>query len=265
MSVGFVLVVLAAFYYFDLRVAAAYAILAAGCYGLVMLSDDEIPARGVKFVIGVGALSAVAMIMVRLRRRTRALVGELDLAAHTDALTGLSNRRAFEERFEYEIARAERAGRPLGLVLIDIDGFKGLNDRLGHEEGDRALVRLADLLRSSIRRIDMASRLGGEEFAVIAPEAGADEALTLAERIRMGAVRRVGPPGEVSTVSCGVAAYPDLGRSEQELLRSADQALYVAKRGGRNRSEVGVIRPRFGNQDDDERPDDASAGSIESG
>ena len=163
-----------------------------------------------------------------------------------DALTGLPNRRAFERAFAREIERARRARRGLGLALVDIDHFKAVNDELGHDLGDAVLREVARRLADALRETDLVARWGGEEFVLLLPEvdAGADEGLGLAvERVRervaafpveLGGER---PPRAV-TVSIGLA---NLARGDQadDLLRRADQALYRAKRGGRNRVERG--------------------------
>ena len=163
-----------------------------------------------------------------------------------DALTGLPNRRAFERAFAREIERARRARRGLGLALVDIDHFKAVNDELGHDLGDVVLREVARRLADALRETDLVARWGGEEFVLLLPEvdAGADEGLGLAvERVRervaafpveLGGER---PPRAV-TVSIGLA---NLARGDQadDLLRRADQALYRAKRGGRNRVERG--------------------------
>ncbi|MGE0191635.1 MAG: diguanylate cyclase [Planctomycetota bacterium] len=163
-----------------------------------------------------------------------------------DALTGLPNRRAFERAFARELERARRARRGLGLAVVDIDHFKAVNDELGHDLGDVVLREVARRLADALRETDLVARWGGEEFILLLPEveAGADEGLGLAvERVRervaafpveLGGDR---PPRTV-TVSIGLAS---LARGDQtaDLMRRADQALYRAKRAGRNRVERG--------------------------
>src|SRR6266576_1406913 len=112
------------------------------------------------------------------------LIAKLSSAARTDALTGLLNRRGFEELFATELERARRNGRPLSVIVGDLDGFKAVNDRYGHAAGDHALEKLSEILQTVKRRIDTAARLGGEEFAVIAPESDHHAAYILAERMR---------------------------------------------------------------------------------
>lgn len=154
----------------------------------------------------------------------------MDLS-RTDPLTGLRNQRAFEERLGEEGARAERYRTPLALVIADVDGLKAINDRGGHHAGNAALRAVADALRKDARQTDLAARIGGDEFALIAPNTVAHEAFALGERIRC-LVAEQGAGG--ITISVGVATL-DLERPDVAvLLQAADAALYEAKRRGRN-------------------------------
>ncbi|MGH1575517.1 diguanylate cyclase (plasmid) [Methylobacterium sp. P31] len=160
--------------------------------------------------------------------------------ATTDALTALGNRRRFDEALAQEWDRAVRGRRPLSLILIDADCFKGFNDTYGHLRGDEALRLIAGSIRAAANRSsDMACRIGGEEFAVILPEINLAGAEIVAERIRaavMGwAMPHTAGPHTVLTVSCGVASLPEiLARNAAALVAAADAALYVAKGAGRN-------------------------------
>jgi diguanylate cyclase (GGDEF)-like protein len=158
----------------------------------------------------------------------------------TDALTGLDNRRHLQERLEEECARAERYGSMLSLLLIDLDGLKALNDRLGHRAGDVALRRAASAIRSGSRASDVSARWGGDEFVVLAPDTGLDEAAYLAERIRSFVAEEVTTGGPEITVSVGVATFDPArwSATPEALVRVADTALYEAKRAGRNRVVV---------------------------
>src|SRR3954466_7271058 len=175
-------------------------------------------------------------------------------AALREPLTGLYNRRHFQERFAAEVAVAHRHGRPLSLLLVDVDHFKRVNDRHGHLAGDEVLKTVARALAQGIRIEDILARFGGEEFVVLAREAAAAEAMALAERLRqlveVAQTRWESghdvPVGISVTVSVGVA---QLGaeQTERDLFENADQAMYRAKKNGRNRIVVagpGTPRPR---------------------
>jgi diguanylate cyclase (GGDEF)-like protein len=159
-------------------------------------------------------------------------------AAIHDALTGLHNRRAFNESLERAAAREDRQGGHFALLLLDIDRFKKLNDTYGHPAGDAALRHTAQLLGHHLRKSDQAARWGGEEFAVLLASTDATGARHLAEKVRREVEkgRLVHDGARLSvTVSVGVAVWPDDGRDPAALVASADRALYAAKEGGRNR------------------------------
>jgi len=156
-----------------------------------------------------------------------------------DTLTGLYNRRYFEERLVLDAQKSFYGGTPLSLVMADIDHFKKVNDTFGHTEGDRVLFEIANLLKASVRKKDTVARYGGEEFILILPEAGLGEASMIAERIRKLVE---GTPFEIAnasinlTVSMGISNFPsNRAKSKEELVKMADEALYDAKRGGRNK------------------------------
>ena len=172
--------------------------------------------------------------------RNGRLFREIQNQAHTDALTGLRNSRAFQESLRVELHRASRHRRPLGLMLLDVDGFKALNDQRGHPAGDAALAELGEIIRRALRKEDIPARYGGDEFAILLPETGPAGGAALAERL-LGAVRahRFAHEGRrlPVSVSAGVAFWRR-GMSGAGLLRRADEALYRAKRAGKNRFEV---------------------------
>ena len=169
---------------------------------------------------------------------------ELKTLASTDALTGLANRRQFDATLHKEWYRALRDATPLGLLMIDLDRFKALNDRFGHQVGDAFLARVGQVIRDTVRRAgDLAARYGGEEFAVVLPSTSASGALDIAELIRRAVLatdtRSLVEGGYPVSVSIGVAAtVPLAGSGATGLLHNADAALYQAKRNGRNRVEM---------------------------
>jgi diguanylate cyclase (GGDEF)-like protein len=167
---------------------------------------------------------------------------ELKRISITDALTGLLNRRYFQERLAEEIERFKRHKLPFSLIMIDIDDFKRLNDTYGHAVGDEALVTTARAIRQSVRTIDVVARYGGEEFTVILPQTPKQAAKTNAVRIGRAVGRTLihSTKGDTLhlTVSLGVASFPDDADSLEDLLQRADQALYEAKRRGKNQAVV---------------------------
>lgn len=188
----------------------------------------------------------------RVRERTLELSeanAQLEVLAMTDALTGLANRRHFGDQLAREVIRCAEAGKPIALVTLDIDRFKAINDQYGHPAGDAVLRRVAMLLEEQVRGSDLLARIGGEEFAVLAVEAALSEASQLGERLR-ACIENAGPisVGRTAvpvTISVGVAALwtrqGDLVKAPERLLAAADDALYRAKRNGRNRVEVAPL------------------------
>ena len=156
-----------------------------------------------------------------------------------DALTGTFNKRFFLEHLDQEVARSARFGRPLSLLMLDIDWFKAVNDRLGHLGGDHALREVAACIRKSLRREDLFARYGGEEFGVVAPETPGGQAVILAERLRESVARHTFRYGEEDfqvTISLGVGSVADdQPLAATQLIRQADEKLYQAKQAGRNR------------------------------
>jgi len=196
-------------------------------------SFDEQAARAVGALAGQGA---VAIENARLHRL-------IQKQARTDGLTSLANHREFQEQLAHEVERAQRFGVPVGLVLLDLDDFKAVNDSYGHLAGDNVLKAVSGALRGAIRDIDQASRYGGEEFAVILPHTTVEGATRLAERLRQAIAERVAnaPDGRQIriTASFGVAGLPAHAATQVELIAIADAALYRAKQSGKNRVSVG--------------------------
>jgi diguanylate cyclase (GGDEF)-like protein len=160
---------------------------------------------------------------------------QLEQLAGTDSLTSLRNTRYFQQRLRSECARADRAGTPLSLILMDLDSFKAVNDRFGHAVGDVALAHVAAQISASCRLGDLACRVGGEEFALLCPGAGLAEARGVAERVCSALNENPfpAPDGPLAiTASLGVALYRE---TPDVLYRAADKALYRAKAEGRNR------------------------------
>jgi diguanylate cyclase (GGDEF)-like protein len=185
--------------------------------------------------------------LLRTQGELEARNAELDRQARTDALTGLYNRRCFDEALAREMARAARGQAGLSLIIIDVDFFKRYNDEYGHAAGDDCLRMIGTMLsQASGRPGDLAARLGGEEFAILLPDTALDGALAVAERLRSAvATRRMAHAGnaaQVVTVSAGVAAMRPAGTSAaRALVEAADAGLYAAKAAGRNCVRSGTL------------------------
>ncbi len=179
--------------------------------------------------------AALALLAAELRigDLERAL-SEARAAAHTDALTGALNRHGFAEAYQREAARAHRKHSPLALALIDLDDFKRLNDALGHQVGDEALVHLVKVLRTALRPSDILCRFGGEEFVLLLPETALSQAATAISRFqRQLAAQAIPGKDIVLTFSAGVVVQENGESLEHSILR-ADAATYAAKRAGKN-------------------------------
>jgi diguanylate cyclase (GGDEF)-like protein len=163
--------------------------------------------------------------------RSTQRLADAERQARHDPLTGLLNRRALNAELDAEVHRARRLGYTLGVLMIDVDEFKSINDRFGHGAGDETLRRLGVLLSGSLRRTDHIARLGGEEFAVVLPDAGPDATLVVAQKLRRAVAAL---PEPRITLSLGAAAQSSAEVDAQTLLARADLALYAAKRAGRD-------------------------------
>ncbi|HKP85769.1 MAG TPA: sensor domain-containing diguanylate cyclase [Blastocatellia bacterium] len=199
----------------------------------VLVVEDDTPNRRwedeeVLMVKTVSDQLAVAISHARLFRHVQT-------QAMTDALTGLFNHRYLQERLDREIKLADRNNDQVSLILLDMDHLKRINDTHGHRSGDAALCHAAQVMRASVREVDICARYGGEEFVVILPQCGREDAIDVAERIREAiASKPVAKIGQV-TASIGVATYPAAAKNKEELIEMSDRAMYLAKAAGRNR------------------------------
>jgi diguanylate cyclase (GGDEF)-like protein len=209
--------------------AAALAIVAPGDVGYT------------RWLITTGGAVLAGVMVHRLRRRNDELVEQLIEAGRTDQLTGLANRRGYEEAIEAALARAARSGTSVALVVADLDRFKQLNDSEGHLAGDEVLTAVGRVLTRITRRGDTAARLGGDEFAVILAEGDAADGLALAERLRAGVGEAETSARSELSVSVGIATAPTPCQGLLELARAADAALYAAKRAGGDRAEISTL------------------------
>jgi diguanylate cyclase (GGDEF)-like protein len=201
-----------------------------GCLVISGVEEGSITGEEARNVGLLGAIAATALEIVWE-------IEEVNRRAETDPLTGLANRRRFDESLQRELSHSDRFGQPVSLVLVDIDHFKRVNDSHGHEAGDAVLRMISRMLADGVRTVDLCARFGGEELAILLPQTTAAGAFELADRLRR---RIAGRPikyndAEIAvTASFGVASYPDVVRTRDALFQAADAALYGAKHDGRN-------------------------------
>jgi diguanylate cyclase (GGDEF)-like protein len=206
--------------------------------GIVLYTADQLTGRPHSSAIvplwnATTRLSVLLVTVALISGLRRALVYQRELAS-TDPLTGIANRRWFYRVAEVELERARRYGRPLTLAYIDLDNFKQLNDQLGHHAGDEALRAVANILRSNVRRTDLVSRFGGDEFTVLLPETDQPQARMVFEKLRPLLVAEVHQRGWGITCSIGVVTAVPPPPEVDILIRSADQLMYRAKRGSKD-------------------------------
>jgi diguanylate cyclase (GGDEF)-like protein len=210
--------------------------------GIVVASEqpESLPREEGRNVELLGALAASSLEMVwemeEVSRRSR-----------TDSLTGLANRRAFDEQLELLLAHADRFGHSVALIVADVDYFKMVNDRWGHAVGDAVLKSIAETLAEGVRAVDVCARYGGEELAILLPQTTIPGAVELADRLRKAVEAKpiVAEEGQEIrvTISCGVACYPEGALTKDALFASADRAMYDAKNAGRNCVKAAVPKP----------------------
>ena len=229
--------------YFLPRLAAWLSLCAViGMYSPIALS--VLGRAGLGPSVNLAGTSLITLlIMASLRSRITELLGASQAEARTDGLTGVRNRRAFDELLAREVARCARQVTPLSLLMIDLDHFKQLNDKAGHPAGDATLQRVATLLQARARQTDTVARLGGEEFALLLPGCPPAEAAAFAEGVRVFVRGESGGWPHSVTVSIGVASFPSDATRPDELLALADGALYAAKAAGRNTVCVATASP----------------------
>lgn len=200
-------------------------------------NGSEFPLEVTIAKINLGQTTEMTAIMRDISERAR-LVEELKIAATTDPLTGIANRRRFNELVNTEMQRCQRFGHTMSLLLIDIDHFKQINDTFGHQQGDQAILSLVKRLGKQLREVDMLGRWGGEEFIVLLPETSLEQAWTSAERLRLAIEsQRHALEGDLEvslTVSIGISTRKGSNDSVEKMVGRADAALYLAKKQGRN-------------------------------
>jgi diguanylate cyclase (GGDEF)-like protein len=237
-------------FFFGRRGAAAILACVAVGHAIALLllpGDIAYPGRWVDVMV---AVCATAIVVLALNRRNQVLRERLAHEARTDALTGLLNRRGFDERAQLELARAQREPGPMAVLAFDIDHFKAINDAWGHDTGDRVLARLGVTLAGLSRETDVVARMGGEEFVVLMPHRDITDAQALDARLRDALAAGPGPGAEgppAVRISAGIAVGQPENDGLHAVLRCADDALYAAKRTGRDRTVIyGELEPETG-------------------
>ena len=207
--------------------AAIIGLLLAFAFQLLTLFDYDLPMASVVANMFIGL--AANLLTAGLARLARSRSIALEVLATTDALTGLLNRRGFEAIAEREIARQGRYGGTFSLALLDLNRFKQLNDTRGHEEGDRALRLLGDILRANLRQVDSAARIGGDEFVILMPQTEATDGAALCRKLSSLIVEQMAEAGLPLTASVGMVSCDRAPDSLAGLMQQADEAMYAEK------------------------------------
>jgi diguanylate cyclase (GGDEF)-like protein len=224
-------------FFFGRRGAVTIVACVGVAHAITLLALPEASSFAGRWVDVMISVSVVSAVVLTLMHRNETLLNEMADEARTDALTGLLNRRGFDERAALELAHARRLDGSVAIATLDIDRFKRINDEWGHEIGDRVLARIGKLLASHSRDIDVAARFGGDEFVVLLSASTGADAQAFTERLReaLAAHDHVGLPAvRISAGTCAAVAPHDI----ETLLQRADSALYGAKRAGRDRTVI---------------------------
>ena len=193
-----------------------------------LAGDPAALVTAVERLIKLFAVIQSGLVEELLRERS----SELEWLAHTDALTGLFNLRYLRQQIDHLLGLQQRYGHPFALLLLDVDGLKRVNDSFGHAAGDELLVGVAEAIRAATRSVDVAARIGGDEFCVLAPHQTASRATVLGERLAAGVEKIESADGSNVAVSIGVVACPEHASEPEQLLELTDVAMYSAKAGG---------------------------------
>ncbi len=222
-------------YFGNRRDARIASVVMSASFALALVFAHEVQVPVITYTSVVSFFLVILLAVQYQARRTNVIVEELNVAAATDGLTGLLDRRAFSQAFEREIERAHASGLALSMVFFDLDHFKQVNDGFGHAAGDAALSAFARILERESSVTDLVARMGGEEFAVVLFDAHADAAKQFAERIATALATWSEEHPPLLTTSAGIAVLSEETATPSQMLTAADRALYAAKAAGRNR------------------------------
>ncbi len=223
-------------YFFRRSMVPVFIAVTGAGYAIALASMNLSGNTQIRWLLTTVVVAGLTVAAHMIRAHVDGLVHRLEETARTDKLTGMPNRRAFDEHLQLEIVRAARTGEGFALLIGDIDRFKTLNDRFGHAAGDEALAAIGRALMSQCRAIDTPARIGGEEFGVVLPGTDGAAALATANRLRAAISGLTDGDGRPLTISFGVAEHPVDAATGAALMRAADTALYAAKDAGRDRA-----------------------------
>ncbi len=231
----YIWICLFSFYFFGFGHAVAQLGAVGLAYALLLhVQNVGLEDAATRMVVTMSTLLVTGLLVARLRRWLNSSLSDLTDRARLDSLSGLLNRRALEERAAIELARRRRDQSSVGMLIVDIDGFKAINDTSGHIAGDEIICKVARVLEDETREVDVVARVGGDEFAILLPGASTVATAAIAERLRDAVHEALAEHAGAGGISIGVAVGPNAGDTLEDLWQVADGAMYQAKRGGGN-------------------------------
>lgn len=247
--VFYILPILFAAWYTSRRLAMLLAVLSTGVWLLAEIRAGYQYSRLFYFIWDIVTRLGFLMVLAYFMSENRNLLNKESALARTDELTGAANRRSFLEALDAELKRMGRYPRPMSLAYLDVDDFKQVNDRQGHDAGDRLLRSLTTTVRARIRSTDLIGRLGGDEFAILLPETGEREAREVIDDVRTRLRHAMSEGGWPVTFSIGLLTCHDDSNAVNEVLQTADRLMYEVKQAGKNSVGQGTVPKRAGGDD----------------
>ncbi len=245
-------------YFFTTSMMSAQIAYVGATFAILLTVRSPVESTMAWWLVGMGTLSVAAVVIRVMRGHVDVLIERLYESARSDPLTRLANRRGFRETLDLELARARRRDGRVAVIVGDVDRFKELNERSGHQVGDAALLRIAQLLTRAKRDVDSLARVGGGEFALVLPDTDQHGAFVVGERLRCEVRDEFRGDAVPITISFGIAAYPRTGETAAALLRATGEALQAAKWNGRDRTMLHSPAMRSAPQLDGEGDDIAA-------